>query len=152
MNDAIYWPRRWIVLVSIIAIVAVALELRLQAALETDVNGRLRADAGDYFMSAYNLRLHGVYTSSRASLADAGAKLVPDAVRTPGYPLFLAIFVDGRLTTSMYYEILIIGKYTYPGIPITITINYHNGSICIRLGVRMELVDNHVSQIVKGRG
>jgi 4-amino-4-deoxy-L-arabinose transferase-like glycosyltransferase len=107
MNEDMKLPRKWIVTLVVFTIIAIGFELRVQAALETDVDRPLRADAGQYFLYAYNLKLHGVYTSSRDGYSKKQKELIPDAVRPPGYPLFLAIFVDRPLTTSMYYEILI---------------------------------------------
>jgi len=52
-------------------------------------------------MYAYNLRYHHVYSRDKAGYDRNGAELRPDAVRSPGYPLFLLPFVDrvvGRAT------------------------------------------------------
>ena len=80
-----------------------AIDLRLTAALDTKVESPIRADAKDYFLYAYNLVHHGVYSSDpTAYFSDLSPKpstaepqpsptLTPDAKRTPGYALFAAL-------------------------------------------------------------
>jgi len=46
-------------------------------------------------MYAYNLRHKQTYSRDVTSLTDINHPVTPDAVRSPGYPLFLSIFVDG---------------------------------------------------------
>lgn len=57
----------------------------------------IRADAGDYFTYAYNLYHHGIYSRDHRGLTEEGAAggILPDAVRSPGYPLFLLLFMGG---------------------------------------------------------
>jgi hypothetical protein len=54
------------------------------------VNKPIRVDALDYFSYAVNLRTHGVYSLQREWMVDPAHKPVPDAIRPPGYPVFLA--------------------------------------------------------------
>ena len=80
-----------------------AIDLRLTAALDSKVESPIRADAKDYFLYAYNLVHHGVYSADpTAYFSDLSPKpstaepqplptLTPDAKRTPGYALFAAL-------------------------------------------------------------
>jgi 4-amino-4-deoxy-L-arabinose transferase-like glycosyltransferase len=55
----------------------------------------IQADARDYFMYAYNLCHHGIYSRDPRGLtleSEVG-DILPDAVRSPGYPLFLTLFM-----------------------------------------------------------
>ena len=67
--------------------------LRLTMVADTEVVGPLRADASEYYLSAYNLTKNGVYTMSDARLKDPGAVLRPDNFRWPGQPLLIAAFM-----------------------------------------------------------
>jgi 4-amino-4-deoxy-L-arabinose transferase-like glycosyltransferase len=83
------------------AVVLLGLALRIASVLGTEVESPIRADAADYFSYAYNLRHLGVYSRTPTwALPDAGPP-VADALRSPGYPLFLAAFVDGPPTRAM---------------------------------------------------
>jgi 4-amino-4-deoxy-L-arabinose transferase-like glycosyltransferase len=77
------------------AVILAAAYLRGMDVLWTVPDLPYRADAAQYYNYAYNLRQHGVYSHV---IAYSGGKQVvpePDALRTPGYPLFLTLFVDG---------------------------------------------------------
>ena len=76
------------------AILLAGLYLRVVAVSETEVISPLRADAGHYFMYAFNLRHKHTYSSEIGDLADHNSPVAPDALRSPGYPLFLASLVD----------------------------------------------------------
>jgi len=91
---------------ALFAILALALGLRIHAVLNTKVDIPLRADAGEYFFYAYNLNQFGTFSKS-ASGYTHNTQPVPDAYRTPGYPLFLALFVDGKITGKMLTHILL---------------------------------------------
>ena len=67
--------------------------LRVVAVVETRVDHPIRADAAEYFLSAYNLVEYGVYSSSPARLRDPNAPLTPDSIRVPGLPMIIAPFV-----------------------------------------------------------
>ena len=81
----------WIKALTLVGIIAYGFELRVQAALQSDVVNPLRADAGQYFAYAYNLRHHGIYSRLR-DVSRNGVGLKPDAIRSPGYPIFLLPF------------------------------------------------------------
>lgn len=86
--------RHWILL---LAIVLVALDLRLQSVVHTVVDTPIRADARDYFLYAQNLRLHNVYSRSDS---DTRKTVKPDALRSPGYPLFMYAFLSDDPTMA----------------------------------------------------
>ena len=83
-----------------------ALALRFQSVRDTHVIHPLRADAGHYFMYAYNLRHKHVYSGQIGDPEDLHSPVSPDAVRPPGYPLFLAPFVDGLPNKNLIHRIL----------------------------------------------
>jgi len=67
----------------------VALVLRLGYVATTEVDGPLRADAGQYSTCAHNLLAHGTLS------IDTGPAPRPDSFRSPGYPAFLALVLAG---------------------------------------------------------
>ena len=88
--------RRLVVVVAVFAVVLLSLVFRVRAVQGTIVISPLQSDAGQYFIYAYNLRHHGVYSRDRSAYFGQQASPEPDAVRSPGYPLFLTAFVDGK--------------------------------------------------------
>lgn len=91
--------RRTAVFALLACVILAGGHLRLQSAIHTVIEAPLRADAGHYFRYAQNLVTHGIY-----SLGPVGSDPpAPDAVRSPGYPLFLAPFVrsDAREATVL---------------------------------------------------
>jgi len=64
--------------------------LRGVAVEQTEIDHPIRADAAEYYLSAYNLTKNGVYTMSPARLRDQNAELKPDGFRWPGLPLLIA--------------------------------------------------------------
>lgn len=80
---------RWKWLVILIATFLLALALRWYYVYTTVVSVPLSGDAGQYYVYAWNLVHHGVF-----SLSPAGAQTVtPDNYRDPGYPFFLALWI-----------------------------------------------------------
>jgi len=85
---------RWF-LPTLLIIVLLGLALRWWTALATEVDVPIRNDARDYVSYAANLTLHGVYSSDpHVLVGQFDGRLLPDAKRPPGYPLFLAPFFD----------------------------------------------------------
>jgi 4-amino-4-deoxy-L-arabinose transferase-like glycosyltransferase len=67
--------------------------LRSEMLWKSAVTNQLRADAREYFLYAHNLLNHGTYSRDDRSLSLENHSPVPDAVRSPGYPLFLSLFM-----------------------------------------------------------
>ncbi len=84
--------RVWIAAI-ILVIAGLGFYLRVTMVADAEVVGPLRADASEYYLSAYNLTKNGVYTMSDARLKDPGAVLRPDNFRWPGQPLLIAAFM-----------------------------------------------------------
>ncbi len=103
----------WIIFMLLILIVFIGMDLRLQSVFRTRiVEPAIRADARDYVLYAYNLRNFGIYSRSDAGLIsnDKSGRTSyppPDAVRTPGYPLFMSIFIDHEITAKTIQTILL---------------------------------------------
>lgn len=92
-------------LLSVAAIVLCALFLRWAAVNQTEINGPLRKDAGDYYRYAYNLKHFGVFSRSDEGFqSDRSPK--PDALRPPGYPVFIAAFLDDGKDFSFMPRVL----------------------------------------------
>ena len=92
---AVPWARIIKVSLPLVLIIISGFYLRCESVLNTEVVKPLRADAGQYFMYAYNLRYKHTYSHQVGNPGDLDSPVNPDAVRSPGYPLFLTLFVDG---------------------------------------------------------
>lgn len=90
-------------------LLGVALVLLLGTALRfVDVLGSVtdqpfRSDAAVYYQTAYNLNHYGVY--SHASTHPGDTAPAPDAFVTPGYPLFLTLFVHHPAEDSVFHSL-----------------------------------------------
>lgn len=73
-------------------IVLLGAYLRFGAVALTVVDSPIRADAAQYVAYAYNLRLHDTYSRQLEGLIESDVLPKPDALRSPGYPLFLYPF------------------------------------------------------------
>ncbi len=69
------------------------LYLRFAAVIDTRVDTPIRADAREYYLTAYNLTKYGIYSMSDAKLRDPAAPLHSDSFRWPGLPLIIASFM-----------------------------------------------------------
>lgn len=92
-------------LLSVAAIVLCALFLRWAAVNQTEINGPLRKDAGDYYRYAYNLKHFGVFSRSDEGF-QSDRSPTPDALRPPGYPVFIAAFLDDGKDFSFMPRVL----------------------------------------------
>jgi len=83
-------------LIWLVVLTSVGAFLRLTAVEQTNVDRPLRADALEYYLTAYNLRHGGIYSRSPGVLVNPPAKVVPDAYRPPGVPLLIAAVMTQR--------------------------------------------------------
>ncbi|ETR75946.1 hypothetical protein X566_21740 [Afipia sp. P52-10] len=83
-----------------------ALYVRAVAVQTTTVDQPLRVDAREYYLSAYNLVHHGIYSRSAGDQADPPQAVRPDAYRPPGLPLLIAAFLamspDEQMTLPFF--------------------------------------------------
>jgi 4-amino-4-deoxy-L-arabinose transferase-like glycosyltransferase len=84
---------------------AIALGMRIGAVNQTSVDIALRADARDYYSYALNLKHYATF--SRQTYSETTAP-PPDAVRTPGYPAFLAPLVDYPPDEFMLWRVTLV--------------------------------------------
>lgn len=82
--------KHWI---SMAVLIVIATFLRVEALSNTVVDSPIRADARDYFFYGYNIQQHGVYSSSSVGFLNPKTVPEPDAVRSPGYGTFIAVFL-----------------------------------------------------------
>lgn len=74
--------------------------LRVHTVLETDIRHPVRADAADYVFYALNLKHFGIYSRDRGGFPPSDFVPDPDALRSPGYPLFIAPLIDWPLVVG----------------------------------------------------
>lgn len=91
----------------IVLLLLVALVFRFLFVEQLDLPKPVRADAAQYATYAYNLVHHGVYSKTYSAESPP-----PDALRSPGYPLIiaLAMFIGGLkhfYTIMIYFQMLI---------------------------------------------
>lgn len=91
----------------LLAIVAVGFFLRFDAFIGTPVENPIRADAAQYYAAAHNLRQADVYSTSTKALLGL-EQPTPDAARSPGYPLLLALLIDDRPTRGALDRIVFV--------------------------------------------
>lgn len=97
-KSMVYWAL-------VVLVVVLAGVMRLYVIDTTIVDSPYRADSAKYYDYAYNLRHHGVYTYDHAGVGNPDAQLLPDALCTPGYPLFLVPFASGPATYGRFHRI-----------------------------------------------
>jgi len=101
-------------LVTLMLIVGLGSTLRFGAFAASELPSYPNGDAAKYLLYAYNLKNFGIYSMSDMVLlpaeTDAGTAretLQPDAVVTPGYPIFLSRFLGGEYTLDQRDRILL---------------------------------------------
>ena len=92
---------------ALLIILAFGTTLRYQAFSRSIVPDYPHGDAAKYFLYAYNLKNFGVYTYGEMAVLPhdtdksvAREKIKPDAIITPGYPLYLSLFLGGKYEKS----------------------------------------------------
>lgn len=95
--------RRSLVLLWVMSLTLAALYLRLAYITHTHIDRPIRADAAEYIKYAMNLNKHGVFSRDTSSVSPR-----PDAYRTPGYPIILALIIQIFGEKYFYQHILII--------------------------------------------
>ncbi|MBW1644555.1 MAG: glycosyltransferase family 39 protein, partial [Deltaproteobacteria bacterium] len=73
---------------------------------ETNVTNILRNDTKEYFSYAYNLRHNNIYSKDTGFIKNDKKPVIPDAIRNPGYPIFLSLFIDGKPSWEIINRIL----------------------------------------------
>ena len=97
----------WVTLLVFVCILVLGFYLRIGSVTGTVVINPLRADAGNYFMYAYNLRYKHTYSREIGNMKDLTSPVTPDSQRSPGYPLFLTLFLDGLSFQSFVHKVVI---------------------------------------------
>jgi hypothetical protein len=103
-SDRVIYHSGWLLLAIIIGL---GLQMRLQVISQTDVDHPVRADAEKYVSYAYNLIHFDTYSYDKSGMQGHSEQLKPDALITPGYPLFLSLFVGNDFTQAQYYAVLL---------------------------------------------
>jgi 4-amino-4-deoxy-L-arabinose transferase-like glycosyltransferase len=86
-----------IALLVLIGVMMLGWHLRSESMLNSVSDALLSVDARDYLVYAWNTVRHGVYSIDPAGISGDASDLRPDAVRSPGYPLYLMPFMgDGK--------------------------------------------------------
>jgi 4-amino-4-deoxy-L-arabinose transferase-like glycosyltransferase len=88
-------------LLGTVILFVLAMSLRLGAINNTVIEAPIRADATDYYNYALNLKYHHTY--SRENFSSNTPQ--PDALRAPGYPAFLVLFVGAPPSKFMLWRI-----------------------------------------------
>ena len=96
----------------LIIIIAFGCLLRFQALIYTGDSYIPHGDAAKYLLYAYNVRNFGQYSQSSLRLYPPDTspdvirdKVRPDALVTPGYPLFLSLFLGGKYSKIQFDNI-----------------------------------------------
>lgn len=101
-----YFSAKNCLMAAAVLIVLLAGYLRTVAATDTIPDKPYRADAIRYYTTAYNIRAYSVYSHNIPPMVDGHeAAPQPDAFLTPGYPLFLSMFVDTFPNAEAYSKI-----------------------------------------------
>jgi 4-amino-4-deoxy-L-arabinose transferase-like glycosyltransferase len=96
----------WLIFLVFTGILLLGSYMRGESISETTVIHPIRADAGDYLAYAYNLRFKVTYSRDHSAIPHPDRAVQPDAYRNPGYPLFLALFVDLKPSTKNMLNII----------------------------------------------
>ncbi len=84
---------RFFKIAGLVLLVGLGAWMRWTAVVDTEVEKPVRGDAEEYMAAARNLVKYGVY-SEHAPPEDDGEEPAPSAKRSPGFPLWAALFMD----------------------------------------------------------
>jgi hypothetical protein len=95
--------------IALLLILLTAAYIRFTVAAGTEIVSPYRADAREYFFSAYNLDRYGVY-SSQVTWPPEAHPVAPaaDAETAPGYPLFLRLLGHPEPTVEYEHRIMFV--------------------------------------------
>ena len=96
--------KNWIY-ITLVLITLLGLQLRLQAVRYTVVDTPIRADAKEYLFYAINLKVFHTYSRFTEALEGKAASPKPDALRSPGYPLFVRLFIGDSFNEADIFSI-----------------------------------------------
>ena len=120
MKKSISWGLIGILILTVL----IGCYLRIESSRNTIVDHPFRGDARDYYMYAYNLRFKQTYSKDVASLRDQALAVRADALRVPGYPLFLSTLVDGPPDSRIVKKI-IFGQMLLSNLVLVLTIGFY---------------------------
>ncbi len=95
---------KWIYII-LALITLLGLQLRLEAVRYTIVDTPIRADARIYLLYAINLKQFHIYSHSPDAIEGKVDAPEPDALCTPGYPLFMRLFLGDSITNKTLLNI-----------------------------------------------
>lgn len=88
--------RDQVALAACAAVLLLSAWIQTRVANHTEVIFPINADAGTYVAYAWNIREYGTFSRERTWKKEQPVPPTPDKLTLPGYPLFLAIFLDGK--------------------------------------------------------
>jgi hypothetical protein len=98
-------PILWGTVVTLGLVIIIGFYFRSGSWIGTTVRRPIQSDAAEYFNYAYNVRYHHTYSRQISQSTDSNDKPIPDAVRSPGYPLMLSFLIDGPPSRKLIKKI-----------------------------------------------